>query len=56
MGYCLNRLDDSVPIVVSNPLFNEFGIHHRLESCAVFFGKQKIALKIERGWALLLPP
>ena len=33
MGYCLNRLDESVLIAVSKPLLTEFGIHHRLESC-----------------------
>ena len=34
MGYCLNRLDEPVFIAVSKPLLTEFGIHHRLESCA----------------------
>ena len=34
MGYLLNRLDESVFIAVSKPLVTEFGIHHRLESCA----------------------
>ena len=33
MGYRLNRLDEPVFIAVSKPLLNEFGIHHRLESC-----------------------
>ena len=36
MGYRLNRLDEPVFIAVSKPLLTEFGIHHRLESCAVF--------------------
>ena len=34
MGYHLNRLDKSVFMAVSKPLLTEFGIHHRLESCA----------------------
>ena len=34
MGYHLNRLDEPVFIAVSKPLLTEFGIHHRLESCA----------------------
>ena len=36
MGYHLNRLDEPVLIAVSKPLLTEFGIHPRLESCAVF--------------------
>ena len=35
MGYRLNRLDEPVFIAVSKPLLTEFGIHHRLESCAI---------------------
>ena len=34
MDYRLNRLDEPVPIAVSKPLLTEFGIHHRLETCA----------------------
>ena len=34
MGYRLNCLDEPVFIAVSKPLLTEFGIHHRLESCA----------------------
>ena len=34
MGYRLNRLDEPVFMAVSKPLLTEFGIHHRLESCA----------------------
>ena len=34
MGYRLNHLDEPVFITVSKPLLTEFGIHHRLESCA----------------------
>ena len=34
MGYPLNRLDEPILIAVSKPLHTEFGIHHRLESCA----------------------
>ena len=33
MGYHLNCLDETVFIAVPKPLLNEFGIHHRLESC-----------------------
>ena len=33
MGYCLNRLDETVFMAVPKPLLNEFGIHYRLESC-----------------------
>ena len=35
MGYRLNHLNEPVVIAVSKPLLTEFGIHHRLESCAV---------------------
>ena len=34
MGYRLNGLDELVFIAVAKPLLTEFGIHHRLESCA----------------------
>ena len=34
MGYCLNCLDKPVFSAVPKPLLTEFGIHHRLESCA----------------------
>ena len=34
MGYRLNRLDEPVFMAVSKPLLTEFGINHRLESCA----------------------
>ena len=44
MGYRLNRLDDPVFLAVSKPLLTEFGIHLRLESCAVEFGLIKRAL------------
>ena len=37
MGYHLNRLDEPVLIAVSKPLLTEFGIHHRLESCALLW-------------------
>ena len=37
MGYCLNRLDEPVFIAVSKPLLTEFCIHHRLESCGLFY-------------------
>ena len=30
----MNRLDEPVFIAVSKPLLTEFGINHRLESCA----------------------
>ena len=36
MGYRLNRLDEPVFMAVSKPMQTEFGIHHRLESCAQF--------------------
>ena len=36
MGYRLNRLDEPIFTAVSKPLLTEFGIYHRLESCAVF--------------------
>ena len=35
MGYRLNRLDEPVFMAVSKPLLTEFGIYHRLESCAM---------------------
>ena len=34
MGCYLNRLDAPVFMAVSKPLLIEFGIYHRLESCA----------------------
>ena len=34
MGYRLNRLDEPVFMSGPKPLLPEFGIHHRLESCA----------------------
>ena len=34
VGYGLNRLDKPVFKAVSKLLLTEFGIHHRLESCA----------------------
>ena len=37
MGYRLTRLDEPVFIAVSKPLLTEFGIHHRLESCALLW-------------------
>ena len=36
MGYRLNCLDEPVFMTVSKPLLTEFGIHHRLDSCAWF--------------------
>ena len=35
MGYHLNGLDEPVFMAVSKPLLTEFGIHLRLESCAL---------------------
>ena len=35
MGYRLNRLDEPVFMAVPKPLQTEFGIHYRLESCAL---------------------
>ena len=32
----MNRLDEPVFIAGSKPLLNEFGIHHRLESCVSY--------------------
>ena len=37
MGYHLNRLDKPVFMAVSKPLLTEFGIHHRLESCGMYW-------------------
>ena len=34
MGYRLNCLDEPIFTAVSKPLLSEFGLHHRLESCA----------------------
>ena len=36
VGYRLNRLDKHIFMAVSKPLFTEFGIHQRLESCGQF--------------------
>ena len=35
MGYRLNRLDEPVFMAVPKPMLTEFGIHYRLESCAL---------------------
>ena len=35
MGYHLNRLDEPVFMAVPKPMLTEFGIHDRLESCAL---------------------
>ena len=35
VGYHLNCLDEPVYLAVSKPLLTEFGIHHRLDSCAL---------------------
>ena len=40
MGYHWNRLDERVFMAGPKPMRIEFGIHHRLESCA-----QEISLK-----------
>ena len=37
MAYRLNCLDEPVFMAVSKPMQTEFGIHHRLESCGVFW-------------------
>ena len=37
MGYRLNHLDEPVFITVPKPILTVFGIHHRLESCGVFY-------------------
>ena len=36
MGYRLNRLGEPVFMAVSKLMQTEFGIHHRLESCALY--------------------
>ena len=41
MGYRLNRLDEPVFMAGPKPMRTEFGIHHRLESCA-----KEISLKM----------
>ena len=47
MGYRLNRLDEPVFLAVSIPLLTEFGICHRLESCALVLKcKQKCIIII----------
>ena len=47
MGYRLNFLDEPVFMAVSKPMQTEFGIHHRLESCATYhFGDYTFCLKI----------
>ena len=33
VGYCLNRLGETVFMAMSKPMLTEFGIHYRLESC-----------------------
>ena len=45
MGYRLNRLDEPVFMAVSKPLLTEFGIHYRLESCALRMCKDLNNLK-----------
>ena len=44
MGYRLNRRDEPVFMAVPKPMLTEFGINHRLESCALlyaFYGSLK---------------
>ena len=47
MGYRLNRLDETVFMVVPKPLLTEFDIHYRLESGAQF--SSSFATKEEKG-------
>ena len=58
MGYRLNHLDEPVFMAVSKPLLIEFGIHHKLESCGVYFYKNQIEIKknlvIGHTWFLCL--
>ena len=49
MGYRLNRLDEPVFMAVSKPMQTEFGIHHRLESCALICLKGKFKSPYKRG-------
>ena len=46
MGYRLNRLDEPAFMTVSKPLLTEFGINHRLESCAFKFGPANLEAEI----------
>ena len=48
MGYHLNRLDEPVFMAVSKPLLTEFGIHHRLESCAILQQDNACVLEIRK--------
>ena len=45
MGSHLNLLDEPVLMEVPKPMQNEFGIHHRLESCALV--QQGIILSVQ---------
>ena len=42
MGYRLNRLDEPVFMAGRKPMQTEFGIHHRLDSCAALFSLKDI--------------
>ena len=61
MGYHLNRLDEPVFMAVSKPLLTEFGIHKRLESCAIelhwirFLGTVSKILPGPKGCLKILP-
>ena len=39
MGYRFNCLDEPAFVTVSKSMQNEFGIHHKLESCAQLLRK-----------------
>ena len=43
MGYRLNRLDETVFMALTKPMLTEFGIHYRLETCAVHNLQQDLA-------------
>ena len=51
MGYRLNRLDEPVFMAVSKPLLTEFGIHHRLESCATLLVR---AFNLVHDWLIVI--
>ena len=42
MGYRLNRLDEPVFMAGPKPMRIEYGIHQRLESCAISIGGETV--------------
>ena len=49
VGYRLNRLDEPVFMAGPKPMLTEFGIHQRLESCALLSYSKKSTTEVLGG-------